>query len=140
MRKLNKLFGWFQKNPRKLVYRRFSKRVGGSLPTEADTCSTNLRVVSDAAYEKKVEDGYSLRGALYCRGAGRQANSFAGSESIVHVLDWTCKRQRHVTRSTLSAELLAAGDAADQGIVISHMLYELEHGPISALEARNRRM
>ena len=59
---------------------------------------------------------------------------------MVHVLDWTCKSQRHVTRSTFSAELLSAGDAADQGILISRILHELEHGPMTALEARNRRM
>ena len=51
-----------------------------------------------------------------------------------------CKSQRHVIRSTFSAELLSAGDAADQGILLAHMLHELEHGPTSALEARNRRM
>ena len=66
--------------------------------------------------------------------------SFAGKSVIMHVLDWACKSQRHVTRSTFSAELLAACDATDQGILIAHMLRELEHGPMSALEARNRRM
>ena len=59
---------------------------------------------------------------------------------MVHVLDWTCKSQRRVARSTFSAELLSAGDAADQGILISQMLHELEHGPMTALDARNRRM
>ena len=66
--------------------------------------------------------------------------AFAGSETNIHILDWACKSQRHVTRSTFSAELLAAGDAADHGILLSHMLFELEHGPMSAFEARNRRM
>jgi hypothetical protein len=107
--------------------------------TEASACPTHLRVISDAAYKKETDDGYSLRGALYCGGAGRQAESFAGSKFVAHVLDWTCKSQRHVTRSTFSAELLAAGDAADQGILIAHMLHELEHWPRTAREARNRR-
>ena len=59
---------------------------------------------------------------------------------MVHVLDRTCKSQRHVTRSTFSAELLSAGDAADQGILTSQMLHELERGLMTVLEARNRRM
>ena len=63
----------------------------------------------------------SLRGALCCRRAGRHAESFAGSKVVVHVLAWACKSQRHVTRSTFSAELLAAGDAADQGMM-AHIL------------------
>ena len=56
------------------------------------------------------------------------------------MLDWACKSQRHVTRSTFSAELLAAGDAADHGILLSHMIHELEHGPMTALAAREKRM
>ena len=108
--------------------------------TEAGSHPSHLRVVSDAAYKKEVEDGYSMRGELFCRGIGHKAEDFSGSKAIVHVVDWACKSQRHVTRSTFSAELLSAGDAADQGILISHMLYELEHGPMSPLEARNRRM
>ena len=122
------------------MYRRFNSCIGGSRPTEASACPTHLRVVSDAACIKETDDGYSLRGALYCRGAGRQSQSFARTKTVVHVLDWACKSQRHVTRSTFSAELLAAGDAADQGILIAHMLHELEHGPMTAHEARNRRM
>ena len=43
-------------------------------------------------------------------------------------------------RSNAGAELLGAGDAIDQGILIAHMLCELEQGPLSALEARGRTM
>ena len=32
------------------------------------------------------------------------------------------------------------GDAIDHGILLSHLLYELEVGPLTAAEARNRRM
>ena len=99
------------------MYRRFATR--GSGHTEAGKQPSHLRVVSDAAYKKEVEDGYSMRGALYRRGVGHKAEDFAGSKSVVHVLDWACKSQRHVTRSTFSAELLSAGDAADQGIPYS---------------------
>ena len=70
----------------------------------------------------------------------KRLKPFAGQHKTIHVLDWACKSQRHVARSTFSAELLSAGDAADQGILISHMLHELEHGPMTAHEARQHRL
>ena len=57
----------------------------------------------------------------------------------MHILDYACKSIRQVTRSTFSAELLSAGNAADEAILISHMVYEIEHGPITVSEARQRR-
>ena len=35
---------------------------------------------------------------------------------------------------------MAAGDAFDKGLLKSHLLYELEHGPLDVKEARERRM
>ena len=133
VRRLNKLLLWIQRNPKKLGCKRFQQPVCSST-------GTHLRMISDAAYKKETDDGYSLRGALYCRGIGTIADSFSGQRSTVHIVDWACKSQRHVTRSTFSAELLAAGDAVDQGILVSHLLYEVEHGPMNAKQARDRRM
>ena len=76
-----------------------------------------------------------MRGVLYLRGAGRTNDAYKSSSSTVHVLDWVCKSQRHVTRSTFAAELLGAGDAVDQGLLISQMLHEVEHGVLSASDA-----
>ena len=56
------------------------------------------------------------------------------------MVDWACRTQRHVTRSTFSAEVLGAGDAVDQGILTSQMTYELEYGTMTAREARDSRM
>ena len=120
------------------------KRFRGNLPVEPRSRDlsepSHLRVISDAAYKREVEDGYSLRGALFLRSPGQTAQSFVANNAPVHILDWACRSQRHVTRSTFSAELLAAGDAADQGILISHMMFELENGPLTPTEARERRM
>ena len=137
VRKLNKLLGWIQRNPRKLAYRRF-ERVGSGGGQQTET-GTHLRIVSDAAFKKETDDGYSLRGALFCRGSGQQTEAFSSNKTI-HLIDQVCKSQRHVCRSTFAAELLAAGDAADHGILLSHMIYELEHGPLTAYQARLRRM
>ena len=135
VRRLNKLLAWIQRHPKKLLYKRFGKAPGGSHRAETRKPTPHLRVISDAAYKKETEDGYSLRGALFLRGEGNDRDSFS-KNTTVHVLDWACRSQRHVTRSTFSAELLSAGDAIDQGMLISHMLYDMEHGPISMQEAR----
>jgi hypothetical protein len=101
IKRLNKLLNWIQKHPKKLTYKSM-----GSDPS-------HLRVVSDAAFKRETEDGYRLRGALFIRSGGRQAEAPVAPSSIIHILDWACRSQRHVTRSTFSAELLSAGDALD---------------------------
>jgi len=73
------------------------------------------------------------------RGAGRNTESYKSLSSTVHILDWVCKSQPHVTRSTFAAELLGAGDAVDQGLLINQMLHDVEHGVLSASDARRLR-
>ena len=85
VRKLNKLLTWVQKHHKKLAYKR--------LPS----AETDLMIISDAAYKKETEDGYSLRGVTYLRGAARDA--FDAKNATVHVIDWVCKAQRHVCQS-----------------------------------------
>ena len=130
VRRLNKLLRWVQKNPKKLLYRKFPRR------------ESHLRIVSDAAFKKEAEKGHCLRGALYLRAPGDTTESFVTTqeETTVHVVDWLCKNQRHVTRSAFSAELLSGGDAVDQGLLLSQLMHELAHGPMSAVEARNQRL
>ena len=55
------------------------------------------------------------------------------------MIEWACKSQRHVTRSTFAAELLSAGDAVDQGILVSQLMMETVSGPVSASTARQLR-
>ena len=112
----------------------YSALGGEGRSTEASP--THLRVVSDAAYKKETEDGYSLRGVTFLRGMVR--DTFENTNAKVHVVDWVCKAQRHVCRSTFAAELLGAGDAVDQGILVSHMFYEIQHGALTAAQARER--
>ena len=126
VRKLSKLLTWVHKHPKKLAYKR---RQGAE---------SNIRAISDAAFKTETEDGYSLRGVTYLRGAARDA--FDTKTATVHAIDWVCKAQRHVCRRTFAAELLGAGDAVDQGILVSHMLYEVQHGVLTAVQARERRI
>ena len=149
-RKLNRVLRWVQRNPKKLHFAPFDR-----------TSVPHLRVVSDAAFKKEPEDGYSLRGALFlrCETGGEAKSQDAGQAgggdadrlnptsqlasftrtAPAHVIEWACRSQRHVTRSTFAAELLSAGDAVDQGILVSQMLCEVETGPMTAESARARR-
>eukprot|EP00972_Heterocapsa_arctica_P017795 2629053-Heterocapsa_arctica.AAC.1 len=51
----------------------------------------------------------------------------------VQVLDWYARKQPHVCRSTFAAELHAALDAINQGMVIQGVLTELKVGPTTAV-------
>jgi hypothetical protein len=64
-----------------------------------------LRVVSDAAFKREGDTGHCLRGAMFLRAPGQKEKDFTCS-SVVHMLEWVCKGQRHVARSTFAAELL----------------------------------
>ena len=81
------------------------------------------RVRSGGAQGRLYDRGHEqrrdprLRGALYLRQALHPSRSIIPGP--VHILDWACKSQRHVTRSTFSAELLGAGDVFGQGMEFS---------------------
>ena len=72
------------------------------------------------------------------RAAGTGTSDFTAPGNV-HLLDWACKSQRHVTRSTFAAELFGAGDSIDHGLLLSQLLKEVECGEISATQARNMR-
>jgi len=127
VRRLNKLLRWVQRHPTKLHYKRFSSQPKGE---------SHLRIISDAAFKKETNTGHCMRGALFLRSEG---TDFGNKNCVSHLLEWTCRAQRHVTRSTFAAELLSAGDAADQGMLIAQMMHEVEHGPLTAAEARRQR-
>ena len=155
--RLNKVLKWLQRTPKRLKYGRLVHNntpkvsMEGEIPTDelpsahvvpSSTTSpvpTHLRIVSDAAFKKEPEDGYSLRGALFMRCPGRANRHMVCDRTIGHLIDWACKSQKCVTRSTFSAELLAAGDATDQGILLSQILWEVEVGPLTKQEAKERR-
>ncbi len=56
------------------------------------------------------------------------------------MLEWVCKGQRHVARSSFAAELLSAGDAADQGHLLARKLREMLSGSLDAVAARELRL
>ena len=67
------------------------------------------------------------------------AHKNACKSGVDHLVDQACRSQRKVSRSTFSAELQPGCDAVDQGILISQMIYEVEHGVITAAESKKLR-
>ena len=143
VKRLNKLVRWLQRHPKKLAYRRLLTGGGGHPETggraQGKSVPTHLRIISDAAFKREGDSGHCLRGALFVRAPGTTDSSFQLS-GPVHVLEWVCKGQRHVARSTFAAELLSAGDALDQGLLLVQQMHEMLVGPTSASNARERRL
>jgi hypothetical protein len=141
VRRLNAIVRHMQRNPMRLRYRR-------------QRGHTMLRIVSDSAFKREDESGHAIKGALFLRvatkhsqaetntrGAISQATDIwcPGELMTVHVLDFTVRKQRHVTRSTFGAELFAACDAADQGMLIATLIHQIRTGACSVTIARDLR-
>ena len=126
VKRLNTILKWIQAHPKRLKYSPFKHQ------------DSHLCVVSDAAFKKEDEKdkAHSLRGTLYLRTDGRSTHG----DCNVHCIEYMSKALRNVTRSTFAAELLAACDSIDLGILIQLMIHEIEVGPVTASEARDLRM
>ena len=55
-------------------------------------------------------------------------------------LDYDCKGQRRVVRSTFAAELLSAGDTIDKGLLLAQQMHEMLRGQLTAAAARDMRL
>ena len=78
VKRLNKLVGWLQANPKKSSYKRLSTG-GRDFPDTSSTGGwsktkpkqlTHLRIISDAAFKREGDSGHCLRGALFVRAPG----------------------------------------------------------------------
>jgi len=122
IRRINALVRKAQQAPAKIVY-------------QCMACNRDIDVHSDSGFSKEQEKGYGIRGANYIRN-GRHRQT---SEPVAHLLDSECKSHTHVTRSTFSAETLAAVVAADHVIPLATTLHEFANGPLSAYQTRRIR-
>ena len=119
VRRLNALLKWIQQNPTSLRYSSFTR-------------APSLLAVSDSAFKAEEDKGLAMRGVLLglseCSTGQLHTANFALLESV-------SKRQRHVCRSTWSAELFAATDAVDTLLLLSSALHEIRHGsqPVATL-------
>ena len=76
-----------------------------------------------------------MRGACFIRSLGQKPQDIIGSTKG-HLLDYISRSQRHVTRSTFSAELFAACDACDHALLLATTLHEIANGAITKTQAR----
>jgi hypothetical protein len=131
-KRLNALILWLQRNPKHIKYKRFK------------SLDNHLRIVSDAAFRKEDDDAHALKGAIIIRCEGNMQTLVSEATTGVflhncHIIDYYCRKQRHVTRSTFGAELYAACDAVDFGMLVIQLMQELEHGVDNFSTARQRR-
>jgi len=140
VKRLNRLTRWLQRNPKRLRFARFGSGEGGFPEAKAfpGERPTHLRNIGDAAFRREGDTGHALRGALFVRCPGNQSSSFTSS-CVGHILDYDCKGQRHVCRSTFAAELLSAGDTIDKGLLLAQQMHEMLRGALTAASARNMR-
>ena len=111
--KCNRVVRWLRRNPFFTVVKPFPTR------------DMKVIIVSDAAFKKETTAGLSIRGAII--GVGTANHLTPGGP--FHVLEAYSRKQRRLTRSTLSAETQAAIDAYEQGKKVAaalHMLYAEE--------------
>ena len=138
VKRLNSVVRWLQRNPKEIKYPRMPNQL------------TELLLVSDAAFKKEDLEGHALKGALYLRVAidgvkhpiklnTLEQEPGKPTRLLCHLIDYACKQQRHVTRSTFAAELFAACDAMDHGLLLATMLHQVSVGTVNISEARQLR-
>ena len=97
-------------------------------------CSKRLELHSDSGFKKEVDRGYALRGVNFVR-VGVCPNGQRGN----HLLEAHCRTHKLVTRSSFGAEVIAAVNATDHGIILATTMHEMVNGPITAAVARTLR-
>ena len=95
-------------------------------------------VVTDAAFKKEEETGHALRGMMLMR-VPKPISGEGFRTCQCHVVDFSCRRLRNVTRSTFAAELFALCEGCDHAMLLRQIAHEFSSGPLSASEARDLR-
>ena len=128
VKRLNAVLRYCQRFPKRLVYKQLPKGV------------VHLRCVCDAAFLKEQDSGHALRGAIYIlcvktdtgSSGSRSADGDPSSPQVYmqgscihHIVDYVCRSEKHVTRSTFAAELFSACDAAGHGIFLALGMHEV---------------
>ena len=121
IRRLNAIVRALQKLPSKIKY-------------PSMKCSNELLAHSDSGFSKEQDKGYGIRGSNIMRKGTNSSN-----ETVYHLLESVSRSHKQVTRSTFSAETLAAVACADDLIPLLITFHEIKHGPITAHQARELR-
>ena len=116
MKRLNLVVRWVKKHKTGIMF----KRIKGPL---------RLVVVSDAAFKSIPDEssGLALRGAVIILCSSSETSP-ASPDSTCCMIEYLCKRQRRVVRSTFSGELNALIDAIELLLVLQICFHQVWSG------------
>ena len=117
-KRLNVVARFVKRRPRGLRYRKFHNGIPQAL-----IC------FSDAAFKALVEEssGLALRGCCILF-AETAENELTTGEGLCHMIEFVCRRQRRVVRSTYSAELNGLIDSIETAILVQILFHQIWHG------------
>lgn len=120
--KTNRLETHHLKNLKSFV--KLDKRTPPSITFNSTDSPGNfsLEVISDASMSSKAEEGGRGAYIIY-----RRCND------VVHPLFWSARKLRRVSRSSSTAELLAASDAASNLVYLQELIAEVSYRPLAEM-------
>jgi len=120
--RLNRVTNWVRRKVFVLTYRRFN------------LSQVRLMAVSDAAFRREDLSGLSLRGHIILL----TENHLGHPGGCMHPIEWSCRKQKRVVRSTYGAELHSVSDAIETALVIRSVYAQLMSTKLlNALELAN---
>ncbi|CAE8682255.1 unnamed protein product [Polarella glacialis] len=111
---LNRVLKYLKRKPLVIRYRKIS-------------CAMRLAVISDSAFQSQDQDCLAMRSGIIAL-----VGHLGAGEFEVQPIEWLCKKQQHVCRSTYAAELHSALDLVGLGLLINQCMNEVIKGPVDA--------
>ena len=124
LRMMNRLLRFVHRSPKSLTY--------AQLPEPL-----SLVMVGDSAFqapskEEEAVDPLVMRGYVLAFAHETPNRQGDGSTHQLHLIEWSCGKQKHVCRGVWSSELHNQCDMVEMGTIISAFAEEVRHGPGSA--------
>ena len=113
---LNRVLRYLKRHPLSITYRRVDK-------------PWRLAVISDSAFQSKDQDCLALRSGIIAL-----TSVDTTGKVQVQPIEYLCKKQQHVCRSTYAAELHSALDLTSLALLINTAITEILCGVMSASE------
>ena len=113
LKKLNLVLRWCRRHPVGILFRKVQGK-------------PRLVAVSDAAFKAIPDEasGLALRGCVIVLTSCSQTSP-ASDDGVCSVLEYVCRRQRRVVRSTFSGELNALIDSVELLLVVQMCLHQI---------------
>lgn len=101
-----------------------------SITFRAVSAPWSIIVISDSAFQSDDQDCLALRSGIIALASKTAVNG----KYEVQPVEFLCKKQNHVCRSTYAAEIHSALDLVGLGMLIQSTITEVLTGTLSALE------